>query len=53
MISADPGAVLFYAGLFLMFLGVTGWILRRWEIELKQVLPRYEKRNRVEQGGSR
>ena len=50
MISADPGVVLFYAGLFL---GVVGRILRCWEIELKQVLPRYEKRNRVEQGGSR
>lgn len=53
MTSADPGTVLFYAVLFLLFLGVTGWILGRWEIELKQFLPRYEKRNRVEQGGSR
>ena len=53
MISADPGVVLFYAGLFLMLLGVTGWMLHRWEIELKQFLPRYEKANRIEQGDDR
>ena len=53
MTSVDPGAVLFYLGLFLMSLGVTGWMLHQWEIELKQALPRYRKQNRVEEGERR
>ena len=44
------GEVLFYAGLFLSFLGVTGWLTHRWECELTQLLPRYEKANRLEEG---
>ena len=50
MISADGGALLFYLGLFLMVLGTTGWLLHRFERELTQLLPRYEKANRVEEG---
>lgn len=53
MTSADAGTVLFYTGLFLMFLGVTGLLLHRWEAELKQALPRYRKPNRVEEGDRR
>lgn len=50
MTFADPGLLLFYTGLFIMFIGVSSWLLHRWERELKQVLPRYRKPNRVEEG---
>lgn len=53
MTSVELGAVLFYTGLFLMFLGVAGWMLHRWEIELKQALPRYRKPNRIGEGDRR
>ena len=52
MTSGDLGALLFYSGLFLMSLGMSGWVLHQWGRELKQALPQFQKANRVEQGES-
>lgn len=50
MTSVETGVVLFWTGMLLMSLGLSGLVLHRWGREFKQLLPRYEKGSWVDRG---